>query len=261
MSPLWSAVLLLALCCTACWSAASDDPLILSPSLRPVVQEGSSVSLPCDVRNKGSYAVAWFSMGPGSSVKTLVSLNKLAMIPDNRLSTTDRELTIHNVTFNDAGEWTCQLSTTPAIQVVHTLTVVPAGNPHQVPAWNQKRPGSGGGQGGTSSILNRNGRRAIPLLDQVLIRVTTPTRSEREGQPAMPTAGWSMQAPPQKTQRTGTVVAVGSGGRNQNGQTIPMAVREGDDVLLPEGAGIATVIENQEYVIVREADILAKWSD
>lgn len=57
----------------------------------------------------------------------------------------------------------------------------------------------------------------------------------------------------------GTVVAVGPGSRNQNGEYIPLAIKVGDRVLLPEYGGTKVELEeNKEFHLFRESDILAK---
>ncbi len=56
----------------------------------------------------------------------------------------------------------------------------------------------------------------------------------------------------------GTVVAAGPGGRNEKGEAIPMSVGVGDTVLLPEFGGTKIEIEDREYAIFRESDIVAK---
>src|SRR5690625_3912052 len=58
----------------------------------------------------------------------------------------------------------------------------------------------------------------------------------------------------EKPQR-GTVVAVGPG-RVENGTKIDMSVSEGDTVLYGKYAGTEITIENEDYLIVRESDIL-----
>lgn len=60
---------------------------------------------------------------------------------------------------------------------------------------------------------------------------------------------------------SGTVVAVGEGGRNESGQTIPLTVKAGDKVLLPEYGGTKIEIETKEYYLFRDTDILGKWSE
>ena len=69
---------------------------------------------------------------------------------------------------------------------------------------------------------------------------------------------------PEKSQgkvNSGTVIAVGEGGRSDNGSTIPLTVKAGDKVLLPEYGGQKIEIDTKEYVLVRDSDILGKWTD
>lgn len=56
----------------------------------------------------------------------------------------------------------------------------------------------------------------------------------------------------------GTVVAVGNGSRNNDGAIVPLQVQVGDKVLLPEYGGTKVTLEEQEFHLFRESDILAK---
>lgn len=57
----------------------------------------------------------------------------------------------------------------------------------------------------------------------------------------------------------GTIVAVGPGARNKNGDTIPISLSVGDKVLLPEFGGTKVKLDDdKEYHLFRENDILAK---
>lgn len=47
----------------------------------------------------------------------------------------------------------------------------------------------------------------------------------------------------------GTVLAVGPGRRTNTGDIIPVAVKEGDQVLLPEYGGTQVKLDDKEYVI------------
>ncbi|GIV58507.1 MAG: 10 kDa chaperonin [Rhodothermaceae bacterium] len=58
----------------------------------------------------------------------------------------------------------------------------------------------------------------------------------------------------EKPQR-GTVVAVGPG-RVENGTKIEMSVKEGDTVLYGKYAGTEIRLGDEEYLIMRESDIL-----
>jgi chaperonin GroES len=54
----------------------------------------------------------------------------------------------------------------------------------------------------------------------------------------------------------GKVIAVGPGKRDDKGALIPMGVKKGDVVLMPKYGGTEVKINDQEYQIVREDDIL-----
>ena len=54
----------------------------------------------------------------------------------------------------------------------------------------------------------------------------------------------------------GKIIAVGAGKRDDNGKLIPMNVKKGDLVLLPKYGGTEVKLNDQEYQIVREDDIL-----
>ena len=56
----------------------------------------------------------------------------------------------------------------------------------------------------------------------------------------------------------GEVIAVGSGKRNDKGQVMPMEVAVGDVILYAKYGGTEIKLEGEEYMILRESDILAK---
>lgn len=53
-----------------------------------------------------------------------------------------------------------------------------------------------------------------------------------------------------------TVVAVGPGKRNEDGEPIPMDVKEGDRVLFGKFSGTEVKIGSEEHLILRESDVL-----
>ncbi len=55
----------------------------------------------------------------------------------------------------------------------------------------------------------------------------------------------------------GKVVAVGTGKRDDDGKMIPFNVKKGDKVLMPKYGGTEVNVDEKEYQIVREEDILA----
>ncbi|WP_217914563.1 co-chaperone GroES [Miltoncostaea marina] len=60
----------------------------------------------------------------------------------------------------------------------------------------------------------------------------------------------------EKPQR-GKVIAVGAG-RYEDGQRVPPQVAEGDEVIYSKYGGTEVKVDGEEYLILRESDILAK---
>jgi chaperonin GroES len=54
----------------------------------------------------------------------------------------------------------------------------------------------------------------------------------------------------------GKVMSVGPGKRNEKGETMPLQVKEGDRVLFSKYGGTDIKIEGEDYLIMREDDIL-----
>jgi chaperonin GroES len=55
----------------------------------------------------------------------------------------------------------------------------------------------------------------------------------------------------------GEVVAVGPGARDEKGQIVPPAVKKGDHVLFGKWSGTEVKFNGEEWVIMKESDILA----
>ena len=55
----------------------------------------------------------------------------------------------------------------------------------------------------------------------------------------------------------GEVTAVGTGGALENGQRVPLEVKEGDIVVFAKYGGTEIEIDGEEYVILSERDLLA----
>jgi chaperonin GroES len=55
----------------------------------------------------------------------------------------------------------------------------------------------------------------------------------------------------------GTVLAIGEGTMNDDGVILPMIVKVGDTVLYPKYAGHPAKVDNQEYLIIDENEVLA----
>ncbi|MFO7816215.1 MAG: co-chaperone GroES [Thermodesulfobacteriota bacterium] len=55
----------------------------------------------------------------------------------------------------------------------------------------------------------------------------------------------------------GEIVAAGPGKTTDDGKTVPMSVKTGDNVLFNKYAGTEIKIDGVEYLVMREDDILA----
>jgi chaperonin GroES len=88
-----------------------------------------------------------------------------------------------------------------------------------------------------------------PMADRVVIEPLEDTEEMRGGLYIPDTA----KEKPQQ----GNVMAIGPGRLNDDGDRIPMEVGVGDRVLYGKYAGTEVTIEGNQYLIVKEADILA----
>jgi chaperonin GroES len=61
----------------------------------------------------------------------------------------------------------------------------------------------------------------------------------------------------EKPQR-GRVLAVGPGSRNEDGEYVPIDLAEGDEIVFSKYGGTEVKLGVDEYLILRESDVLAK---
>ena len=87
-----------------------------------------------------------------------------------------------------------------------------------------------------------------PLFDRVLVK-RMPEDTKTAGGIIIPDTA---KEKPSK----GEVVAIGTGGRDEQGKTIPMTVQVGDKVLFGKWSGTEVKIDGEELVIMKEADVL-----
>merc|ERR1712178_436586 len=88
----------------------------------------------------------------------------------------------------------------------------------------------------------------VPLLDRVLVQRAAALNK---------TAGGIML--PERVQakvNEATVVAVGPGRRSTTGDLMPMSVSVGDKVLLPEYGGSNLTLDDVDYTVFRDEDII-----
>jgi len=86
-----------------------------------------------------------------------------------------------------------------------------------------------------------------PLSDRVLVeRLEAVTQTK---------AGIKLHVDPKARTLEGVVRAVGPG-RIEDGKTLPINVKAGDRVVLPEYGGSKVTIDDQDYWVFRESDFL-----
>ncbi len=88
-----------------------------------------------------------------------------------------------------------------------------------------------------------------PLADRVLIKSLEPEEMKKGGIIIPDTA----KEKPQE----GEVIEVGPGRVTDDGKKIPLEVKKGDKVLYGKYSGTEVTIDDTEYMIMRESDILA----
>jgi chaperonin GroES len=87
-----------------------------------------------------------------------------------------------------------------------------------------------------------------PLHDRVVVR-----RIEQENKTA---GGILIPDTAQEKPQQGEIIAVGPGARDQRGELQRLDVQPGDRVLFGKWSGTEVKIDNVEYLIMKEADLL-----
>jgi chaperonin GroES len=88
-----------------------------------------------------------------------------------------------------------------------------------------------------------------PLHDRILVKRVDPEAEVKGGIIIPDTA----KEKPQE----GVVVAVGNGKIRDNGTRVEMTVKEGDRILFGKYSGNEVKLDGEEYLIMREEDVLA----
>ena len=88
-----------------------------------------------------------------------------------------------------------------------------------------------------------------PLHDRILV--------ERLEEKEVKKGGIIIPDTAKEKPQEGRVVAVGNGKVGENGKKIPLDVKAGDKILFGKYSGSEVKIEDEEYLILREEDVLA----
>jgi len=87
-----------------------------------------------------------------------------------------------------------------------------------------------------------------PLHDRVVVK-----RIDAEAKTA---GGIIIPDTAQEKPQTGEVIAVGPGGRDENGKLIPIDVKKGDRILFGKWSGTEIKLDGVEYLIMKESDVM-----
>ena len=87
-----------------------------------------------------------------------------------------------------------------------------------------------------------------PLQDRILV-LRVPEEEKTKGGIIIPDTAKEKPA-------EGKVAAVGKGKVDENGKPIPMEVKKGDRILFGKYSGSEIKIEGEDYLIMREDDVL-----
>jgi chaperonin GroES len=92
-----------------------------------------------------------------------------------------------------------------------------------------------------------------PLGDRILVE---PIKEEEVKKGGIIIPDTAKEKPTQ-----GKVIAIGTGKLDDNGKVIPFHVKKGDKVLMPRYGGSEVKIDDKEYQILREDDLLGIIQD
>lgn len=87
-----------------------------------------------------------------------------------------------------------------------------------------------------------------PLHDRVLVKRIEAEEKTKSGLIIPDTA--------KEKPMEGEVVSVGSGIRQENGTITPLDVKAGDRVLFGKWSGTEIKLENQDFIVMKESDIM-----
>ena len=94
--------------------------------------------------------------------------------------------------------------------------------------------------------------RLQPLADRIVVR---PIKREE-----VTKGGIVLPDTAQEKPQDGEVIAVGPGKLTDDGKRLPMDVKEGDKIIFTRYAGTEIRLEDEELLILRDSDVLAKVS-
>ncbi|KAF9435677.1 10 kDa heat shock protein [Entomortierella beljakovae] len=101
-----------------------------------------------------------------------------------------------------------------------------------------------------ASRIPKFSKTIVPMLDRVLVHRIKPQQKTA--------SGIYIPEKAQEALNEGYVIAVGKGLVTSEGKVIAPELKEGDKVLLPPYGGSSVKVDNEELILFRESEILAK---
>lgn len=96
--------------------------------------------------------------------------------------------------------------------------------------------------------MSANFKRILPLLNRIVVRKIEPEAKTKSGLILQKPDGLNY----------GVVLEAGPGSYDANGKVVPMSVKVGDTVLLPEFGATKVKLGEQEVLLLKDTDIIAK---
>lgn len=88
----------------------------------------------------------------------------------------------------------------------------------------------------------------VPIRDKVVVKKIEDDARTKSG---LVIPDGSVERPTK-----GEVIAVGEGKLNDDGKVLPMVVKPGDTIIYPKYSGFPIKVDNEEYLILKEEEIL-----
>jgi chaperonin GroES len=102
---------------------------------------------------------------------------------------------------------------------------------------------------------------SVNTLEKSLVEMITPLHDrivvERAIEEQMSKGGIVIPDTAKEKPIRGFIVAVGPGKRLESGEIQPMSVKVGDEILFGKYAGTEVKLDNKEYIVMREDDVIA----
>lgn len=97
----------------------------------------------------------------------------------------------------------------------------------------------------------KSGTRIVPLGDKVVLK--------RQAAESTTAGGIVLPDSAKDRPQRGEVIAVGDGHTKDDGTKVPLTVKEGDKVIFSSYAGDEIKVGDEEYLLLRESDILCTY--